>query len=43
VRRWRRGDTYPSPTDARRLIELFGADRLDFNGCYEAVETVEHG
>ena len=39
VRRWRSGETFPHRTDAEKLIELFGPDRLDFNGCYEA--TVE--
>lgn len=42
VRRWRLGDSYPLPSHAERLIAFYGRDRLDFNGCYEAVE-IEHG
>lgn len=36
VFRWRTGRTCPAPDDARKLIELFGADQLDYKGCYEA-------
>ena len=43
VGRWKRGESYPLPGDARRLIELFEAEGLDFNGCYEASVEVEHG
>lgn len=43
VRRWRLGESYPERQDAQKLIELFGADQLDFNGCYEASVEVEHG
>jgi hypothetical protein len=32
--RWREGHSYPTRTDVDALIELFGADRLDYNGCY---------
>ncbi len=46
VRRWKLGLSVPQPDDARKLIELFGPEALDFNGCYEAsipVETVPRG
>lgn len=46
VRRWKLGLSVPQPDDARKLIELFGAEALDFNGCYQAsvaVEVAPHG
>lgn len=43
VYRWTTGESFPERLDCERLIELFGADVLDFNGCYVATVDVEHG
>lgn len=44
VSRWRRGMSFPERQDAEILIALFGAERLDYNGCYEAsVEVADAG
>lgn len=40
VFRWRRGISYPGPDDAKKLIELFGPDALDYNGCYAPGDAV---
>ena len=40
VWRWATGRSFPERPDAERLIELYGADRLDFNGCYEASKEI---
>lgn len=40
--RWKTGASSPERADAEKLIELFGAERLDFNGCYVAdIEITE--
>lgn len=41
VRRWKNGLKLPRPDEAQRLIEFYGRELLDFNGCYEA--SVEVG
>ena len=33
---WKVGRAFPNRLNAKKLIELYGADRLDFNGCYVA-------
>jgi len=39
--RWKNGDSYPERKHATKLIELFGEDRLDYNGCYKT--EAQHG
>lgn len=39
--RWRKGESFPEREDAEKLIALFGAHRLDFNGCYQVSVEVE--
>lgn len=41
VSRWRRGQSFPERLDAERLIVIFAADGLDFNGIYQPTEEPE--
>jgi hypothetical protein len=38
--KWKLGLAFPNRLNALKLIELFGRDRLDFNGCYEASHEI---
>ena len=40
VWRWAKGKSYPETSTAEQLIQLFEAERLDFNGCYEASRVI---
>jgi predicted transcriptional regulator len=43
VYRWRDGMSFPQREHAERLIDFFGRERLDFNGCYRAdTAAIEH-
>lgn len=39
VYRWRGGLSFPQRQHAERLIDFFGSERLDFNGCYQPYTT----
>lgn len=34
IYQWRIGKSFPRRDHAEKLIEFFGRERLDFNGCY---------
>ena len=33
--KWRRGERFPNRLNAKVLIDLYGPDKLDYNGCYQ--------
>lgn len=34
--RWSRGLSFPKRLNTDKLIEFYGPERLDYNGCFEA-------
>jgi hypothetical protein len=38
--RWSKGISFPKRGNVERLIELYGPDQLDFNGCFVASREI---